>query len=114
MPPEWAASGNWLVTSVSAKVDLVCRLRHALNAVGKYLYATDCSPLSAGLYKADGGFICLPGQTEGFLSHLIAECKQRNISVVIPTRDGDLAMLSAHRSELAEHQIWCCAPQQIP
>lgn len=91
-------AGNWLMTSAGAKVDLAVRMRRALHAAGGRLYAADRSPLSAAFAFADG-HILLPDLADvRFVPTLLDACRQRGITVVLPTRDADLLFLARHRA----------------
>ena len=106
VPPAFAAGGNWLLTSAAAKVDLTRRLRAALNAVGLRLFAADVSPLSAAFHFSDDQLLLPSIADPGFLSHLVAVCAERNIRVVLPTRDADLSFFAKHRDALCAAGIW--------
>ena len=105
-PPSFASGGNWLVTSASAKVDLVRRMREALNSNGLRLFATDHSPLSAAFHFSDGHFLLPSVEDAGFLDQLIDNCHTRNIRVILPTRDADLRFFASHRERLAKADLW--------
>lgn len=94
-------AGNWLMTSAGAKVDLVQRMRRALNVAGCCLYAADCSPLSAAFAFADGHFLLPDMEDDGFVPQLIDACIKRGITVVLPTRDAELLFFARHRERLA-------------
>ncbi len=92
------STGHWLLTSAGAKVDLIQRMRRALNSAGCCLYAADSSPLSAAFSFADGHLL-LPGlEDECFVPRLIDACIKRQIKVVLPTRDADLLFFARHRA----------------
>ncbi len=105
-PPSFAAGGNWLITSASAKVDLVRRMRQALNAKELRLFSTDQSSLSAAFHFSDGHFLLPPIESSDFLDQLIATCHAHHIRVLLPTRDADLRFFSAHRAPLEKAHLW--------
>ena len=105
-PPSFAADGNWLITSASAKVDLVRRMREALNSKGLRLFATDRSNLSAAFHFSDGHFLLPPIEASDFLDQLIATCHAHHIRVILPTRDADLRFFAAHREPLEKANLW--------
>ena len=105
-PPSFAIGGNWLVTSASAKVDLVRRMREALHSCGLRLFVTDHSPLSAAFHFSDGHFLLPSVDDNGFLDLLIESCRARNIRVILPTRDADLRFFASHRERLAKANLW--------
>ena len=105
-PPAFAAGGNWLLTSAAAKVDLARRLRAALHEHHLRLHATDRSPFSAAFWFCDGHFPLPALHDPAFLDQLVAACSEREIRVVLPTRDADLLYFAAHRAELEAARIW--------
>ena len=88
---------NVLITSASRKVALVRTFREALAAEGGgTVIAADMSPLSAALYQADDA-VLVPGSDDpAFIPTLLALCRVRNVGLLIPTRDEELPILSAH------------------
>lgn len=107
--PAWAAGGHWLLTSASAKVDLVRRFRRALNDQGLELTATDVSRHSPALYEADRVFLSEPDDSPRFIDTLIEQCRRHDIRVILPTRDAELPLLARWRERLAESRIWVLA-----
>ena len=105
-PPSFAAGGNWLLTSASAKVDLARRMRAALNAVGLKLYASDSSPFSAALHFSDEPLVLPSNESNGFLALLLETCAEKNVRVILPSRDADLRFFAAHRDLLLSAGIW--------
>lgn len=98
-------NGNWLVTSAGAKVDLVRRMKAALNPVGLKLYAADCSALSAAFHFADG-HVQLPLLSDDtFIPDLITFCREHSIGMVLPTRDADLLFFAQYRNVLEAEGI---------
>lgn len=104
--PSFVSEGNWLLTSAAAKVDLTLRMRTAVNHAGLSLYAADCSPWAVAFEFADGSVLLPPIEDPGFLKIFIAECQQRNIRIVLPTRDADALFFSQHASKLQSAGIW--------
>lgn len=105
-PPPFAARGNWLIPSAAAKVDLTRRMREALNAIGLRLHAADSSPLSAAFHFSDGHFLLPSIEEAHFMRCLKTACAERNIRVILPTRDADLLFFAKHRDELIASAIW--------
>ncbi len=104
--PPFVAGGQWLLTSASAKVDLTSRMRRALNAVGLRLYAADASPFSAAFGFADDSFLLPPLDEPGFMQAFIAACQERDVRVVLPSRDADVLYFARHERELLSSGIW--------
>lgn len=97
--------GHWLLTSAGAKVDLTCRMRHAVHAVGDRLFTADCSPDSASFYFSDGHFRLPPMSDPRCPEALLEACRSRNIRVILPTRDGDLTFFARHRDRFSSAGI---------
>lgn len=95
-----------LVSSSSKKVPLV---RATIDAARRIhpdcrVIAGDISEEVITRYVADE-FWKMPRITDATIDELIAGCKEREISVVIPTRDGELGFWAAHRERLAREGI---------
>ncbi len=104
--PAWTAGGHWLMTSAAAKVDLTHRLRSALNERALRLYATDVSPLSAAFHFSDDHFVSLPSDHPDYWSATIKACRERDIRVILPTRDAELLFFAGHSRTFIEQSIW--------
>ena len=94
--------GHVLVTSLAGKTPL---LRAVQAAAHRLHYAThvigaDLNPQAPARPLADG-FWELPMLTDSFLPTLLAGCRARGITRIIPTRDGELLFWSRHRATLA-------------
>jgi len=89
---------NILVTSASRKVPLLRALRDACRRqpcrIG--IVAGDLDSMAPARIYADS-FWQMPKLTDSVLPELIAECTSRAISVVLPTRDGELEFWARHR-----------------
>ncbi len=96
---------NWLITSASAKVDLVQRMRAAVHAHGGMLYVSDMDPLSAAFHVADGFRVLPPLKSEDYAEELERFCSEHDIGVILPTRDADVAYFAASKSRLASDGI---------
>lgn len=95
-----------LVTSASRKVPLVqalkqaaCRLNHDTRVV-----AGDMDALAIARFESDE-FWQTPRLDDDSLSDLIQACRDRAISVVLPTRDGELDFWARHRKAFGQAGI---------
>lgn len=107
---------NVLVTSASRKVALVRTFRDALaREGGGRVVAADTSPLSAALYEADEGVLVPPSADPGFVAALLALCHERQIGLLVPTRDEELPLLAAHREAFARAgvMVMVASPETI-
>ena len=98
---------NILLTSASRKIWLVKAFESALKRLDDrgHVFVLDKDPLSATLYYAPHGRLWPypPGQEQ--VEHLKKLCSEENISLIIPTRDGELAMFADGREALAQAGI---------
>lgn len=102
-PAALPAFGNVLITSASKKVPLV---RAAIAAARKLhpdikVIAGDGNATALARHVADG-FWQMPPTTEAAFDDICAGCRERAITLVIPTRDGELAFWAKARPRLAE------------
>lgn len=95
-----------LVTSASRKAPLVRAMQDAVRRIHPEarVIAGDLDPEAPARYVADA-FWQMPPVTDAELPALIQGCRQRGITVVFPTRDGELAFWARHRATLCEAGI---------
>lgn len=100
-PPR--AACNVLVTSASRKAPLVRAMKDALKRIhpDALVIAGDLDPEAPAQYVADG-FWHMPRTTDAELPALIEGCQERQIAVVLPTRDGELLFWARHAAALRE------------
>jgi carbamoyl-phosphate synthase large subunit len=85
---------NVLITSASAKVQLVRAFQEAVHPIGGLVVAADIDPMAPALHAADAGAILPRSDTDAFAPALHALCAERAIGLLVPTRDGELTVLS--------------------
>ena len=97
---------NVLVTSASRKAPLVRAMQEAVRRIhpDARVIAGDLDPEAPASYVADG-FWQMPRVTDAELPALIQGCREQGVSVVFPTRDGELLFWARHRATLAEAGI---------
>ena len=96
---------NLLVLSVSKKVQLIKKLKEACNSYSRKLFCGDMSINSPALYFGDE-FIVLPAnEDKTFLSALVGYCKEKNISMILPTSDRDICLFTKKRNFLLKNGI---------
>jgi RimJ/RimL family protein N-acetyltransferase/predicted ATP-grasp superfamily ATP-dependent carboligase len=95
-----------LITSAGSKTSLVnAVIGAARRASKKYLvFVSDMSPYARSKYVADG-CITLPLIEQKNISTIVQICRDNNIRLIIPTRDGELSFWSSNKSFLMEHGI---------
>ncbi len=92
---------NILITSCSRDVTLVKAFRAALfNHGGGKVFAADINPMSAALYFADEYEIIPRSDDELFIPYLLKFCREKEIKLLISSRDAELPILSR-----AKHQF---------
>jgi carbamoyl-phosphate synthase large subunit len=94
---------NVLITSASAKVLLVRAFQAAVRSRGGKVVACDVASDSAALFAADEAVLMPPTGDASFRARLLGLCAERNIALVVPTRDGELPLLAELAPTLAAH-----------
>lgn len=97
---------NILVTSASRKIPLISALRDACRRQSRKIgiIAGDISGMAPARLYADS-FWQMPKLHDSALPELVNECASRAISVVLPTRDGELEFWARHRGVFAQAGI---------
>jgi carbamoyl-phosphate synthase large subunit len=102
---------NVLVTSCGAKVRLVRAFQAALRVMGGgKVFACDISAESAALFAADRGVLFPETASPEFAGALERFCADNQVQLIIPTRDGELKVLSALSGRLAKVGAFVHAP----
>lgn len=97
---------NILITSISSKIPLIERIKNAKNKMGLTgrVFGGDSNATCIGKYFVDE-FWEMPEiekiSTDSFLSF----CKEKNIFVIIPTRDGELTYFAERKEEFWKARI---------
>ena len=93
---------NILITSASRKASLVKAFQRALvQQGGGSVIAVDASPLSPALYCADEYCIVPADNEPGFLEEMLRLCREKEIRLLVPTRDEELPFYAGHKDEFA-------------
>jgi len=97
---------NVLLTSISRKSGLVSAARQAITALTMTgeVWAGDLNPEAPARIEADG-FWQMPRTDELSAGDLVTFCKSKDIRLIIPTRDGELATFAKMREHLAGEGI---------
>lgn len=97
-----APARSVLVTSASRKIPLIRSLKKAASRLSQSarVVAGDVDKMAPAQYEADD-FWLMPRLSDQIVSDLIEECRVRDISVVLPTRDGELDFWARHRGVFA-------------
>lgn len=99
-----------LILSAAAKVLLVQAFQAAAQPACVQVIAADIAPDNAALFAADHAVILPRTDHPGFEDALAEVCSRHDIGLVVPTRDGELAALSAARRRFADRGILVLAP----
>lgn len=88
-----------LITSVSRKVWLVKLFRAAIKSlkIAGNVVAVDINPLSAGLFVGDKYYLVPPVSNDHFTKNILEICHKEQISLVVPTRDAELAFFAENK-----------------
>ena len=95
-----------LLTSASRKIPLLRALKQTTMRIDRDLrvVAGDMDPMAISRYEADD-FWQMPRLEDGILSELIDGCRSRGISIVLPSRDGELDFWARHREAFSKADI---------
>lgn len=95
---------NVVISSAGRRVSLLRSFRHALEALGVSgrVVATDLSPLTAAGHVADELFPVPSCRSPEFIPTMLELCREREIHLIVPTIDTELAAYAAHRQDFAE------------
>ncbi|HLZ64704.1 MAG TPA: ATP-grasp domain-containing protein [Aliidongia sp.] len=101
---------NVLILSASAKVLLVQSFRQAAAERGGRVVACDTAADSAALYAADEAVLVPRSTAPEFAAAVLELCAGKNIRLVVPTRDAELAALSGCVEALRERGVSLLLP----
>lgn len=95
-----------LVTSISRKVGLIKSLRQALSKLGTIgtIIGGDSDIGCLSRYFIDD-FWQMPRLADLSIHDLLIFCKQKQITHIVPTRDGELSFWAQHKKFLQQHGI---------
>lgn len=98
---------NVLITSAGRRVALVRHFRDALGELGLLgkVFAADASRLSPAAQVSDGYVTVPPCSDPDYIPILIEACASLGISLVVPTIDPELPILSSKRDAFSAHGI---------
>jgi len=98
--------GNVLVTSASKKIPMIEALKTAARKISPSIkvFAGDLDPEALSKYFADE-FYKMPRLTDEAFDAILAYLKKKNISAVIPSRDGELEYWAKHKKILKKNKI---------
>ena len=85
---------NVLILSAAAKVLLVRSFQGAVAEFGGRVIAADIAPDNAALFAADAGVLLPRSDDPLFADALARVVKAHRVRLVVPTRDGELAVLA--------------------
>lgn len=101
---------NVLILSAAAKVLLVQAFQAASHPLGGRVLAADIAPDNAALFAADQALLLPRSDAPEFAGALAEACARHAIGLVVPTRDGELAVLAQLRPRLAAAGTTVLAP----
>lgn len=101
---------NILLTSISAKINLVKMFKDAAQPMGLGVYGCDCDADVLARKFVDGFLLVKPTVETNYVGDLIAQCKSNDINLVIPTRDGDIAMLARYHNDFMNAGVKLLVP----
>lgn len=96
---------NILITSISAKVQLVQAFKDAVRPLAGLIVGTDMDEKCCASHFVDAFVQVPPDNAPDFASKLLDTCRHYNIDMIIPTRDGELVQLENLRRELTALKV---------
>ncbi len=98
--------GHILVTSASRKIGLIQAVKKASNKIHPSIkvIAADASDTCLAKHFSDD-FWKIPFISQIDIKEFIQSCKTKSIQLIIPSRDGELAFFSEHKSQFKEAGI---------
>lgn len=95
-----------LVTSASKKVPLVKAMQVAAKRIhpNARVIVGDSNSQAISAFVASE-FWVMPSTVDASLSEIINGCKKRGVTVVLPTRDGELSFWSIHKQQFYDEGI---------
>ncbi len=98
---------NLMVLSPGRKVQLIKKLKTALNQQGRKLLALDMSSYAPALYFADQYFVIEKDfhNLVAYINKVIEICVQAKVSHVMTFIDPELSLLAQYRQQFAQHNI---------
>lgn len=103
---------NILILSAAAKVLLVRAFGQVAHRRGGAVIAADIASDNAALFEADQAVLIPRSETPDFADALVELCRRRDVKLVVPTRDGELAAVAALKARLAAEGVVALAPSQ--
>jgi carbamoyl-phosphate synthase large subunit len=106
---------NILVSSASAKIPLVQAMQAAVRQIDPtgHVLAGDLNAQALTSHVADG-FWAMPHTQDESLDAIVSGLKQRQISVVLPTRDSELMFWARHAARLDAEGIQVVVSEPEP
>ncbi|MHA7579393.1 ATP-grasp domain-containing protein [Paenibacillus vandeheii] len=94
------------MTSINQKVPMIKAINNALRRAcpEAILYGADSNADCIGKYWTDAFWVC-PSLDQMSVKELIMYCKEKNISMIIPSRDGELLYFARNQHILNESGI---------
>ncbi|QPG04954.1 ATP-grasp domain-containing protein [Salinimonas marina] len=95
-----------LISSSAAKIPMLQAIKQAASRLDDkaLVVAGDSEPTALSQYFADD-FWCMPAICEANLQQIMDELIRRQISHVVPSRDGELLFWARHSAALEQHNI---------
>lgn len=106
-PPTIQKQANVLITSISKKMPLINAVRTAVTKTSFYefVFGADSHPDCIGQYGVDE-FWNWPSLHKLPIDDFLSHCREKSITAIIPTRDGELDYFAQHKQALLEEGIF--------
>jgi carbamoyl-phosphate synthase large subunit len=106
---------NVLITSCAAKVLLVRAFKDGLKPYGGKVFTADVDQYCAAGLASDGHTRVLPTAHPDALTEMLDLCEARRISLIVPSRDGELAFFARYKATFKSHgvDVHVCEPDVL-
>ena len=104
---------NILITSAGKRVTLTLKFRETLRRFYPQakVFTTDLNPSMAPACHVSDGFVQVPRVTDpSYIDELITVCRAREVGVLIPTIDTELAVLSSNKARFRSEGVEVMVP----
>lgn len=103
---------NILITSISAKVQLIQAFKDAVRPYGGSIVGTDMDSKCCAAHFVDAFELTPRDSAPNYAERILDICRSHNIKLLIPTRDAELAPLLAIRDELTSLGVATPLPEK--
>jgi len=102
---------NILITSASRKVSLVQAFKNALlKEGGGNVITADINEYSPASQFSDANYVICPDEHPDYIPLLLKICERENIGLLVPSRDGEMKILSENKRQFDKIGVLVVVP----